>query len=299
VSQLAPSRPAPGVLVLPLRTPTLPPAEATNTIIIGPARGDGPRWVVDPATPHADERERLLEALAATSGLAGVALTHHHRDHAGAAAWLSRELGLPICAHGRTATLAGALGVALEVSRPLDEGDRLGDWAVLHTPGHASDHLTFVRRDEEEGDVAVVGDMVASVGSILIDPEDGHMPSYLRELRRLEALGLRCAIPSHGAPVAQPSALFAAYLRHRSERGARVLAALSDTPSAVSGLTAAAWSEVPPALWSLAARACVAHLVALMEEGLATPEIATESSSFGGRPWLHSSTMWRLTPRMA
>jgi ribonuclease/clavin/mitogillin len=284
---------APGVNVLPLRTPTLPPAEATNTVILGPACGDGPRWIVDPATPHADERARLLDVLASTPDLAGIALTHHHRDHLGAAAWLARELSLPVAAHASTSRLAAGLGVGLEVSIALVEDDCLGDWRVLHTPGHASDHLCFV---SDRGRVAVVGDMVASVGSILIDPGDGHMKTYLKELQRLEVLGLDVAIPAHGGAIARPSDLFAAYRRHRLHRASRVARALGDRPRTVADITAEGWSEVHPSLMPLAARSCIAHLESLMEDGKASPEPSAASPAFDGRPWLDPSTTWRASP---
>src|SRR5690606_40022032 len=45
----------PGVWRASLRTPTLPPATATNTLIVGTRR----LAVIEPATPHADERAAL------------------------------------------------------------------------------------------------------------------------------------------------------------------------------------------------------------------------------------------------
>src|SRR5690606_19175900 len=51
---------SPGVVLAPLRTPTLPPATTTNCYIVGHER----LWVVDPGSPYADEQQRLLQLLA-------------------------------------------------------------------------------------------------------------------------------------------------------------------------------------------------------------------------------------------
>ncbi len=139
---------APGVEILALRTPTLPPATHTNTVFVGREQV----WVVDPATPFEGERERLLQhverVLPATGRRPrGIFLTHHHVDHVSGAVWLRERTGLPIHAHATTARLAGR-GLTVDVT--LGEGDTLQGsersddrWRVLHTPGHASDHLVL------------------------------------------------------------------------------------------------------------------------------------------------------------
>jgi 8-oxo-dGTP pyrophosphatase MutT (NUDIX family) len=46
---------SPGIVLAPLKTPTLPPATTTNCYVVGTDR----LWVVDPGSPHADEQRRL------------------------------------------------------------------------------------------------------------------------------------------------------------------------------------------------------------------------------------------------
>ena len=96
--------------------------------------------------------------------------------------------------------------------------------AYLGKGSKVAGKLTFegtVRVDGTvEGEVAaqdtlIVGDMVASVGTILIAPGDGDMQRYLEELRRLAALGAKTAFPAHGEPIEQPSATFERYVAHR------------------------------------------------------------------------------------
>jgi len=197
-------------------------------------------------------------------------------------------MGLPVAAFGTTAGLSR--DPALVVSRVLTEGDALcDDWMVLHTPGHASDHICFVQESSGE---AVVGDMVAAVGTIIIDPPDGHMGTYLAELARLQRLSLNVAVPAHGAPIGNPSAHFQAYIAHRLAREARVSAALTDTPQSVAVIAARSYPELDRHLLPLAERACLAHLEHLFEHEearwVAGPDLFT-----GERPWLGPGHLWR------
>ena len=87
---------APGIRVLALRTPTLPPAAHTNVYLVGPEIG--PVAVIDPGSPYPDQQAALDEVL---SGLpiAMILLTHHHGDHVGGAGALAARWGVPIAAH--------------------------------------------------------------------------------------------------------------------------------------------------------------------------------------------------------
>lgn len=257
--------PAAEVAVLALRTPTLPPATATNTALLG-----DDVLVVDPATPHQAERERLLAAVSALARDGrrprAIVLTHHHRDHIGAAAWLRSAAGLPVLAHARTRDL---LEGALALDGTLAPGDRLGSWVVHHTPGHASGHIVL---HDPMRSVLIAGDMVATVGTIIVDPPDGHMASYLTSLRALRALHADVVVPAHGAPIAGAAAVaahFTHYLEHREARERLVLGALSDALAPLDAITRAAYPELAPGLLPLARRSALAHLEKLVEDGLA------------------------------
>jgi len=143
---------SPGVFTAPLRTPTLPPATTTNTLIIG----TDTLYIIDPATPEDPEQQRLFDEM---DGLIeqgrrfeAILLTHHHEDHVGAVNAVSRRYRLPVRAHEecyRRIAPGYIRGDALNDGDRLELGtapDGSTDWhlTVLHTPGHAVDHLCFL-----------------------------------------------------------------------------------------------------------------------------------------------------------
>jgi endoribonuclease LACTB2 len=260
------------VTLFPARTPTLLPATHTNSY----ALGGRDVLLVEPATPYEDEQRAWLawaRELGSTGrNLVAIVATHHHPDHVGGAALLSRELGLPVWAHEETATR-----IDVPVARRLADGDEvmlagLRDevWRVLYTPGHAPGHVCLF---EPRSRTAIVGDMVASVGTILIAPGDGDMAVYLEQLERLASLDASLALPAHGEPIDEPTKLFERYVLHRNMREAKIVTAMTmAAPEAQDGVTSielvpAVYDDVSPAIWPIAKLSIDAHLEKLEREG--------------------------------
>ena len=250
---------APGIRRLALRTPTLPPAAHTNVYLVGPDQG--PVAVVDPGSPYPDQ-QAILDTILTSVPIARVLLTHHHGDHVGGAATLAAKWNVPIAAHAATARrLAGRANV----TELLDDGDIVDGVRAVFTPGHAEGHLVF-----EVGDAAIAGDMVAGVGTILIDPDEGDMALYLASLERMRS-GARMLLPAHGPVIADGPAKLTEYIAHRLMREQRVVAALSGAPQTLEQLVAVVYADTPRVLWGLAERSLLAHLVKLEREDAARP----------------------------
>ena len=190
-------------------------------------------------------------------------LTHHHGDHIGGAAALATRWNVPIAAHAATARrLAGIV----EVTRTIEDGELVHGMTALHTPGHAEGHLCF---EHARSRATIAGDMVAGLGTILIDPSEGDMALYLASLERLLARPAVTLLPAHGPPISDGPAKLREYLAHRRMREDRVLAALADAPTPLDGLLPLAYGDTPRMLWPLAERSLRAHLDKLVAEGRA------------------------------
>jgi len=111
-----------------------------------------------------------------------------------------------------------------------------------------------------------VGDMLAGVGTVLIDPGDGDMRVYLDSLRRLAGLeDLVWVLPGHG-PAIPPESIMEV-VEHRLWREGQVLLALAEGPASLELVTRTAYSDVPPISYALASRSALSHLIKLEQEG--------------------------------
>jgi len=235
----------------------------TNTYVVGCERA----WVIDPGPALPGHVEAVATEVERRGGLAGIALTHDHPDHAEAVPALRERLG-------GEAPLAGMRGA---VDLRLADGDRAGPLEALATPGHAPDHLTYLH-----GEIAFTGDAVLGEGSVFVAPDPGALAGYLAGLERLRERAPALICPGHGPLVEDPQAKLAEYLEHRRARERALLAALASGSRTVDEMLDAAWSDAPAFLRPAATVTLAAHLDKLADEGR-LPEGVERP---GRPPWL-------------
>lgn len=263
----------PGIFTAPLKTPTLPPATTTNTLLVG----NETIFVIDPATPEQDEQLRLFakmnELIKDGKKFEAILLTHHHVDHIGAVNAVSQKYHLPVRAHPLT---YDRIPNGFHPGEPLNEGDKIdlgtspdgqAGWhlSVIHTPGHADDHLCFM---DSRYHAAIVGDMLSTISTILIDPPEGHMHTYIRSLERLLDYPIKMLYPAHGPTHRDGHEVIRYFLKHRQEREQTIIDTLESEPQTLGELLPTVYSDVTQSTYPIASRSLLAGLIKLEEDGV-------------------------------
>ena len=108
---------------------------------------------------------------------------------------------------------------------------------------------------------------MAGLGTIVIDPPEGHMATYLESLRRMQALQVTALFPAHGPAMANAKGRIQQYLDHRLERERKILKAWMGGVREVEEIVREVYTDVDAVMYGLAARSVTAHLEKLREEG--------------------------------
>lgn len=239
----------------------------TNTYFVG----GGPENVWAVIDPGPDDDVHVEAVLAAAPGrIAMILATHTHLDHSPAAARLRAVTGAPVL--GRTTPATDRQDIGFAPDRELAHGERIvvapgATLRVVHTPGHASNHLCYLLEEEQ---TLFTGDHVMQGSTVVINPPDGNMAQYLASLSMLLDEPLEWLAPGHGFLMARPHDAVRLLMRHRRQREAKVLNALQALgPTALDALLARVYDDVPERMHKVALRSLVAHLEKLREEGRA------------------------------
>ncbi len=242
----------------------------TNSYVLGARR----LAVVDPGPADPVHIQTLLEILDGRP-LDWIFVTHTHADHAPGTALLQARTGAQVVGLPAPAAMGNAsqLEPSFAPARRYHDGEVIDccefRMHLLHTPGHASNHLCFLL--EEEG-MLFTGDHILEGTTPVILPPDGNMGHYLDSLRRLQSLSLRSLAPGHGRLLEEPQTVIDTLLRHRLRREAkalRTLQTLSHLAERVTleELTPQVYDDVSAHLWPWAQRTLLAHLLKLEEDG--------------------------------
>lgn len=272
---------APGVRRITCPNPSPYTFTGTQTYLVG----GHDVAVIDPGPEDGAHLGAILGALAPGARISHIFVTHSHRDHSPGARVLAAETGAEVHAHGphgrglsptmealvaSGAEIGGGEGgdAAFVPHLDLDHGDRVEghDWALgaIHTPGHLSNHLSFVL--EGTGTV-FTGDTVMGFATTLVSPPDGDMAAFMETLAHLQGRREdRLYLPGHGHAVEDPHGMLSYQVGHRQKRFEQILAALEDGPADAGTLARRIYTDVDPALLPAAARNVLASLIGLADQ---------------------------------
>ncbi|MFN8125057.1 MAG: MBL fold metallo-hydrolase [Candidatus Nanopelagicales bacterium] len=221
--------------------------DGTNTWVLG--EPGTPAVIIDPGPAddrHLEAVRRVLERR--DQPVAVILLTHGHVDHSEGAELFSRELRAPVRAldpahrHGNEGLAAGDVVAVGSV-----------EIAVVGTPGHSSDSLSFHLRPER---AVLTGDTLLGRGTTVVAWPDGSLRDYLRSLAELRSLtdthDLTHALPGHGPATTDPGSLLDEYLQHRHERLDQVRAAIEAGAASVAEVVAMVYEPLPPGVYPAA-----------------------------------------------
>ncbi|HEV8003607.1 MAG TPA: MBL fold metallo-hydrolase [Planctomycetaceae bacterium] len=252
-----------GITLIPVRSPTLPPATHTNCLVVG----EEALYVIDPGAGDDEEVRHLSRQIDHLIQLGGrveaILLTHSHPDHTCAAEHVRETYGVPIMAHS-----AVDAQVSFKIDRHLQDDEVLvsghdPQWRLrcLHTPGHDPGHLCFL---EESTKALLAGDMVANPGSIVVSRKyGGDMVAFMRSLERLLKVDCKLIIPAHGHPAGRPREFIQQQLDHRLWREAKIKRAYEEGASTFDQLLATAYDDASESARRWARHSLDAHLAKL------------------------------------
>ncbi|MCX6215993.1 MBL fold metallo-hydrolase [Spirosoma sp.] len=159
-------------------------------------------------------------------------LTHAHPDHAGSAAAIKAELGIPLLAHQQEAPLLNEghsgnspiscspgiinwLIFSLFIKRgastidPVHVDDRLnhldmvpiaGGLQVIHTPGHSTGHIALLLKREG---ILIAGDLCANVAGLDLSTVYENRTLALKSILEVATFHFDKAVFGHGRPLKQ------------------------------------------------------------------------------------------------
>jgi glyoxylase-like metal-dependent hydrolase (beta-lactamase superfamily II) len=237
----------------------------------GPFTGDG-NWTyfIDGAVPVLIDagvgETSHLDAIHAAAGSRRLHLvvTHGHSDHiSGAPAIVERRPATRLSKMPWAERDRGLAWAPLRDGDVVDTGE--GRLEVIHTPGHAPDHVCLWHADSR---TIFVGDMLVQGTTVMIPASHrGSLVEYLGSLARLLTLNPARALPAHGPVIEDPHALIHQYVEHRAQREHQVLDALDAGAATIGDLLARIYPDLKPALEPMARETVLAHLVKLASEG--------------------------------
>jgi glyoxylase-like metal-dependent hydrolase (beta-lactamase superfamily II) len=241
--------------------------------------GHGEVAVIDPGPDLPEHLDALLKAVAGER-VTAILVTHDHLDHCPLTGPLAAATGAAVIG-ARPSITGDESDVRVEEGRddgyapgrtPAD-GERIAGpgWTLraVHTPGHTANHICFALEEEA---ALFSGDHIMGWSTTVVSPPDGDMTDYYASLEKVRAGGYRTLWPTHGPPVTDPGPFIDAYVAHRHEREAQILAQLAAGRATIAAMVPVIYAAVDRRLHPAAARSVLAHLIHLVRQGVVTTD---------------------------
>ena len=233
----------------------------TNTYLVGKEEVT----VIDPGPAM---QEHIDVITAAAPNIKQILVTHTHPDHSPGVRLLKENLDIP--AYGMLTNSSKNQDQTFSPERILDDGEVFQEEEfsieVVHTPGHASNHLCFILKEEK---LIFTGDHIMNGSTVVIGPPDGNMKQYIQSLEKLKDYDIEKIAPGHGELLENPHEVADWIINHRLEREKKVFQALQEaTKGTPDTLVETDYDDVDSSLFPIAKASLLAHLIKLEEDQL-------------------------------
>ncbi|MBC7538218.1 MAG: MBL fold metallo-hydrolase [Bacteriovorax sp.] len=248
---------------------TFPPANRTNSFIIGDGGDHAKKLLIDPSPKDEAELKKFLKSVNKI-GFDSIFLTHHHLDHYQYVREIAllHKVGIELSADTlmRIKKVSGENyfeNIAINIRK---EGDivtkSLGqDVRVYEVPGHDEGQLALAPQNLNW---FLVGDLIQTIGTVVIQAPEGDMKKYFLSLQKVIALNPKNLIPSHGIIIGGTNKLVDT-LKHRIMREESIIKLLAENKNE-NEILESIYEGLDQSLIPFAIKTIQAHIKKINEE---------------------------------
>ncbi|KRX97165.1 Beta-lactamase-like protein 2, partial [Trichinella pseudospiralis] len=235
--------------------------QGTNTYLVGTGRK---RVLIDTGEANNFAYLQYLSQTLSETGacICGVLCTHWHADHIGGVSNVARQYSVTNLMKFRRANPEENIKYE-ELGFEFVQEGQLITVEVIHTPGHADDHMSLQLLEEN---AIFSGDCILGDGSTTVFED---LDSYMKSLKKLQSLAPDLIYPGHGSPIHDAAKRIQQYIDHRQRRENQIFNVLSQSklPLTPMDIVQKIYNETPAMLHRAASVNVLQHLEKLQKLG--------------------------------